>query len=316
MIHLRVVTPPTVTPMLVEDLRHIDAVLNLVVLPGASRHPDGDAIDLDVLNGAANSVIAHVYKAGAVENGSMVIEPVGACMSDTAESAEHEQSRFQSFAPIWELVDARIRNDSIYPPSWFALLIIAGVIGAVGILTNSQILVVAAMVVGPEYGAITAVARSGTRRDGKTARRGLVALTVGFAAAIVASLALALIIRGTAHTPRAFELGLRPVSNLINTPNVFSVIVALLAAIVGIISLTESRASTLIGVFISVTTIPAASDIGLSLGYGSWSEAWGSFLQLLLNVAILIVVGTAMLVVQKRLWDRFAPVAEVRPLSP
>jgi uncharacterized hydrophobic protein (TIGR00271 family) len=205
------------------------------------------------------------------------------------------------------MVDARIRSDGIYPPSWFGLLLIAGLIAAIGILTNSQILVVAAMVVGPEYGAITSIARSGTRRDGSTAARGLRALLFGFTAAIVACLALGLIIRAAGLTPRAFELGVRPVSDLINTPNVFSVILAVLAGIVGILSLTESRASTLIGVFISVTTIPAAADIGLSVGYGSWSEARGSFLQLLLNVSILVVVGMIMLVVQQRIWDHVRP---------
>jgi len=82
------------------------------------------------------------------------------------------------------------------------------------------------------------------------------------------------------------------------------------AGVVGIISLTESRAATLIGVFISVTTIPAAADIGLSLSYGSWQEARGSFFQLLLNVTILIVVGMIMLVVQKRTRDRVTPLPE------
>ncbi len=166
------------------------------------------------------------------------------------------------------------------------------------------------MVVGPEYGAIISVARAGTRRDGRTARKGLRALLVGFTAAVVAALALGGVIRAAGITPRAFELGVRPVSDLINTPNVFSVIVAALAGIVGILSLTESRASTLIGVFISVTTIPAASDIGLSLSYGSWSEGRGSLLQLLLNVAILIAVGMIMLVTQKRIWDRVTPASE------
>jgi len=62
-------------------------------------------------------------------------------------------------------------------------------------------------------------------------------------------------------------------------------------------------------VFISVTTIPAAADIGLSISYASWSEARGSFFQLLLNVSILIVVGMIMLVVQKRIWDRVTQAA-------
>ena len=67
----------------------------------------------------------------------------------------------------------------------------------------------------------------------------------------------------------------------------FSFIVALLAGVVGVVSLTEARSSTLIGVFISVTTIPAASDAGVSLAFGSDSEAWGSVLQFLLNVTVL-----------------------------
>jgi uncharacterized hydrophobic protein (TIGR00271 family) len=303
-IHIRISSPPPITAELIAVLEDNDAVLNLVELPGASRHPDGDSVQFDVLNGAANRVFAQLRQRGIVEQGSVIAETVDNWMSETAQAAEGRQSRFEAFTPVWEIVDARIRSDSVYPPSWYALLVIAGLIGAVGILTNSQILVVAAMVVGPEYGAITSIARAGTRRDGRTVWRGLLALLIGFTAAAIAALALGAAIRASGETPEAFNLGVRPVSDLINTPNVFSIIVAVLAGIVGVLSLTESRASTLIGVFISVTTIPAASDIGLSISYQSWREARGSLLQLLLNVSILIVVGMIMLVAQKRIWDR------------
>ena len=84
----------------------------------------------------------------------------------------------------------------------------------------------------------------------------------------------------------------------------FSVIVAVLAGIVGVVSLTESRANALIGVFISVTTIPAAADMGLSAAYGSWAEARGSTLQLLLNVVLLIAVGALGLGLQRSFWRR------------
>jgi uncharacterized hydrophobic protein (TIGR00271 family) len=312
MIHLRVVSPTDVTAVLIDELKGNDAVLNLIMSPASSHHPTGDTFHFDVLNGAANGVVELLRLHGIGERGSIVIETVDALLSSAAEVAERRQPRFEGFTPVWALVDARIRADGIYPPSWFVLLIIAGVIGAIGILTNSQILIVAAMVVGPEYGAITAIARAGTRRDGRTARRGLIALGAGFTAAVVAVLILALIIRASGLTPKAFEIGVRPVSDLINSPNVFSVIVAVLAGIVGVISLTESRVSTLIGVFISVTTIPAAADIGLSIGYTSWHEVWGSFLKLLLNVSILIVVGMIMLVVQKRIWNRVTPTEGVK----
>ena len=109
---------------------------------------------------------------------------------------------------------------------------------------------------------------------------------------------------------------MRPVSDLINSPNVFSVIVAVLAGIVGVVSLTESRANALIGVFISVTTIPAASDMGLSAAYGSWSEARGSTFQLLLNVVLLIAVGAAGLRLQRAVWRNRTERADARARRP
>ena len=71
------------------------------------------------------------------------------------------------------------------PMSWFVLLAIAGLIAAVGIFTNSQILVVGAMVVGPEYAAIISVAFGLTNRDRKGRHVGATALFVGFSIAIV-----------------------------------------------------------------------------------------------------------------------------------
>jgi uncharacterized membrane protein len=73
-----------------------------------------------------------------------------------------------------------------------------------------------------------------------------------------------------------------------------------------VVSLTESRANALIGVFISITTLPAAASIGLSVAFGSWHDAAGSLYQLLLNVVILIVVGALGLSTQRSLWHRLA----------
>jgi uncharacterized hydrophobic protein (TIGR00271 family) len=158
------------------------------------------------------------------------------------------------------------------------------------------------MVVGPEYNAIMGVALGIDKRSRRPVLRGALALLVGFCAAIVITLLFSLIIRWSGHTPRLYSVGLRPVSDLIDNPNLFSVVVAVLAGIVGVVSLTEARASALIGVFISVTTIPAAADIGLSLAYSSWSEARGSAFQLLLNVTVLIAVGALVLRVQRIIW--------------
>lgn len=304
MIHIRAVSPTDVTPRLVESLGANGGVVNLVVLAGVARNPDGDSIQFDVITAEANRVIDELRRLELDRRGSIVIENVDTSISELAAQAEHREPTKANFSPIWEEAEARIRERGTYRPSWFALLAIAGIIGAVGILTNSQILIVGAMVVGPEYGAMISVSLGIDKRDGVPIKRGLNALIFGFLLAIVVTLLFSVLIRAVDLQPRAFEAGIRPVSDLINSPNAFSVIVAVLAGIVGVVSLTEARASTLIGVFVSVTTIPAAADVGLSIAFGEWSEAGGAFLQLLVNVVILIVVGAFGLATQRRIWGR------------
>jgi uncharacterized hydrophobic protein (TIGR00271 family) len=305
-IHLRVVSPPDVTGTLMPVLRAEPAVMNLTVLTGAASNPDGDAVLFDVLHSAANEVIGRLRDLGVDQRGSIVLENVDTSISALEDRITARRGRFSEFMPVWPEIEARIGLEGTYPPSWFGLLVIAGLIGAVGILTNSQILIVGAMVVGPEYGAILSLAFGVTRRDSARVRHSVAALVIGFTLAVIGALLLALIVRGAGLTPRAYTLGVRPVSNLINTPDWFSFIVAALAGVVGVISLTEARSSTLIGVFISVTTIPAASDIGVSVAYGGWHEAWGSALQLLLNVTVLTAVAIAGLPAQRAIWHRVA----------
>lgn len=305
-IHLRVVTPIDVTATLVTALEAEPAVMNLMVLPGAVRNPQGDGVQFDVLQGSANDIIGLLQNLEVDQRGSIVLENVDTSLSASADEVRTRKGDYQRFTPVWAEVESRIRLDATFPFSWFVLLIIAGMIGAVGILTNSQILIVGAMVVGPEYGAIMGLAFAVTRRDSAWARRCAAALAIGFSAAVAAVLLLSLLIRAAGLEPTAYTLGVRPVSDLINNVNWFSFIVAALAGIVGVVSLTEARASSLIGVFISVTTIPAASDVGVSVAFGHWSEARGSFFQLLLNVTVLTLVGIVGMPAQRALWKRIA----------
>jgi uncharacterized hydrophobic protein (TIGR00271 family) len=303
-IHIRAISPTDVTPRLVESLTANAGVVNLTVLPGVARNPDGDSLQFDVITAEANRVLDQLRGLELDRRGSIVIENIDTSISELAAQAERREPARANFSPIWEEAEARIRERGTYRPSWFVLLAIAGIIGAVGILTNSQILVVGAMVVGPEYGAMISVALGIDKRDAVPIRRGLEALLFGFLLAISVTLIFSLVIRAFDLEPREFELGIRPVADLIDSPNAFSIIVAVLAGIVGVVSLTEARASTLIGVFISVTTIPAAADTGLSIAFGNWSEAGGAFVQLLVNVVILITVGAIGLAVQRRIWGR------------
>jgi uncharacterized protein DUF389 len=70
------------------------------------------------------------------------------------------------------------------------------------------------------------------------------------------------------------------------------------------LSLSTAKSGALIGVLISVTTIPAAANVGVALVYGD-DGAWrGSLEQLGLNVLAIHLAGVATLLVQRGLYAR------------
>jgi uncharacterized hydrophobic protein (TIGR00271 family) len=308
------VSPPDVTKRVVDGLIADPGVMNLVVLRATANRPDGDAVAFDLARASANAVLRRLRDLGLDRRSSVIIENVDAALTDSAKRQGWGPSYYGEHTPVWDLVEAGISADAAYPPSFFLLLVFAGLIGASGILTNSQILVVGAMVVGPEYSAIIAVALGIERRNRRAVGGGLLALVAGFALAIAVTYVFALCIRAVGETPKAYLEGLRPVSSLINSPNLFSVVVAVIAALTGVVSLTLARASALTGVFISITTIPAAADVGVSLAYHSWKEARGSLLQLLLNAGLLIIVGALAFSAQRAMWRNLERRDSQRPV--
>ncbi len=302
MYHVRVSSPLGSTRRILDLLGSSSGALNVIVHPGAARFPDGDVVECDLIPEVAGALIHELRELGPRQRG-----PISVDRSETAVIRSHREMirpmvSDREIAPVWEVVDATIRANASYPFSFFLLLVAAGLIAAVGILTNSQILIVAAMVVGPEYNAILGAALGITERNPRPVKRGLHALGIGFGIAVATTWLFSLVIRWTGQAPRDFLLGFRPVSDLISQPNLFSIVVAVIAGIVGVVSILQARASALIGVFISVTTIPAAAAMGLSAAFGQWHEAWGATEQLILNVAILLAVGVVTLILQRRFW--------------
>ena len=302
MLHVRAITPPDRRVALVGELEADRAVCNIVVVPGAARRPDGDLVQFDVAREAANGLLERLRQRDLHHVGSIAVERIDTALSDVAAAAEAYAPGEPSEAVIWEEVEARVRDDSGLSPSLVALLVIAVLIGAVGVLVDSPILIVGAMVVGPEYGPLASVAMGLHSGRLRRVRRGLVALAVGFPVAIVAAAGLTVVLRWADRIPVVYRLGERPLTNFISNPDLFAVIIAVLAGVAGTVSLTEARSGALVGVLISVTTIPAASNVGVALAMSRVSEAAGALGQLALNVVILVIVGAVTLRVQSRLW--------------
>lgn len=140
------------------------------------------------------------------------------------------------------------------------------------------------------------------QRRGDLARRSATALAVGIAAAVVATVAWSLLFKWTGiDSDGPGEV--RPLTEFVSKPDFFSFFVAYLAGTAGVLSLTSAKSGALIGVLISVTTIPAIANIGVATAYTDFGEVGGAAAQLGLNLVALVLGGLARLAVQRRRHD-------------
>jgi len=95
-------------------------------------------------------------------------------------------------------------------------------------------------------------------------------------------------------------------------PGPYSLIVAVLAGTAGMLSVISRRSTTLVGVFISVTTVPAAGFVAVALVLGEYQKAAGSALQLFLNLAGIVVSGVGVLLFYRLVTKRLSPEAALR----
>jgi uncharacterized hydrophobic protein (TIGR00271 family) len=304
MIHLRIVSPPDRTAAVVNVLERTPSVLNIIRLPAAATRPDGDVILADVAREDASVILSDLKALNLHEDGSITLEEVDTAISRYAEAAERHAPGAPADAVVWEEVEQRTSENVELSGVFLLFMVLAALIAAVGIYLDSEILIVGAMVVGPEFGPIAGFCVALVQRRRDLAVRSGVALAVGFPLAITGVYLASLIFRATDLTPEDFDAAEHQVANLIASPDVFTVIVALCAGAAGMLSLSTAKSGALIGVLISVTTIPAAANIGVAAAYRD-GDAWtGSMGQLALNLTSIVVAGTAVLAFQRLLYAR------------
>jgi uncharacterized hydrophobic protein (TIGR00271 family) len=304
MLHLRLIVPHELTGTVVARLEATAGVAHIVRGAGTSTQPEGDLVLCDVAREAANEVVEWLQAQGVHRDGAIAVAAVEAVVSDAATAAEARAPGHGTDALVWEELESRVRVEAVLTVSFLAFMAVAAIIAAVGILLDSPILVVGAMVVGPEYGALAGLCVAIVRRQRDLARVAVTTLVAGLVVASAAALVATIAFRLTDLAPEVYELGDRELTAFIAHPDGLAVIVAVLAGIVGMLSLTEARSGALVGVLVSVTTIPAASNVGVATAYRAWHEVGGAALQLALNLAALVVAGVATLTVQARVTTR------------
>jgi len=304
LLQLRVTVPPDRTDRVRELFEDDAGTAHLAVLPGASVSPAGDLVLADVARESADALVSALRDLDVHRDGAIAITSIDAAVSSAARKAEEEAPGDAADAVVWEQVIRTTDADSAMSVSYLAFLTIATMLAAIAIINDSAILTIGAMVLGPEFVPLAALAVAAVQRRPASARRAGVTLVLGFVVAIGATAALTLVGRGLGWFGTELLNADRPQTGFITHPDKWSLVVAVLAGIAGVLSLTSAKSGALVGVFISVTTVPAAADMAISLALGAGPEFRSAATQLGINLAGILVAATATLAIQRAVWRR------------
>ncbi|MEU0006463.1 DUF389 domain-containing protein [Streptomyces sp. NPDC006314] len=304
MLHLRLITPAESTDEVVRLIEKTVGTTHLVVLPGAARNPAGDVVMCDVAREAGDELLTSLRKLGLDRTGSIAVENIDLSLSRRADKAEEEAPGEGADAVLWEGLTDATHEESTLSVTYVAFITLATMIAACGVVLDNAILVVGAMAVGPEFGPLAGFCTALVRRHPRLALRSLIALLVGFALAMAVTVGFSLFMDALGLFHESDLEGERPNTAFVYAPDAFSFIVAVLAGIAGTLSLTSAKSGALVGVAISVTTVPAAANAAVALAYGDTSQTIGSTNQLLLNLLGIVLAGTFTLLAQRWFWAR------------
>jgi uncharacterized hydrophobic protein (TIGR00271 family) len=301
---VRIVVPSELSARTLDLLCEAPAVTSVVHLEGAAHKPEGDVILADVAREDASVIVDALKELDIPRVGTIAIEAIDSSISEAADRAERDATGQPSDAVVWEEVESRTSENTELSVSFLGFMVIATMIASIGVMTDSPILIIGAMVVGPEFGPLAGLSVAIVERRRDLARRSLMALAIGFPLGIVVTYGFSQLMRATGVAPHQITEASRPLTQFISNPDAFSFIVAFLAGVAGMLSLTSAKSGALIGVLISVTTIPSAGNIAVAAAYRDWSEMSGALTQLSVNLGMIVLAGVLTLALQRAIYLR------------
>jgi uncharacterized hydrophobic protein (TIGR00271 family) len=292
-LQLRVTCPPDITDGVVARLRDETGIGTLSVERGIGVVPEGDVVVCEVARERANVVLEQLRALGVERRGAISVLQLDAA-SRAGHIAEEKAPGHEADALPWVLIEEAAHDDAELSITFLVLMALASIIATVGIAIDSAVLIIGAMIVGPEYGPLVAIA-VGLRRRLPLWRAAVGVLLAGIAAAVIAA-TLASLVAEVFGDP-AFAPSSRFFTSFVTEPNAYSAVVAFVAGVAGTIALARAQATAVAGVLVSVTTIPAAAAMGVDIANSNWSDFGGASLQLAINLVALVVAGIVTLTV-------------------
>ena len=288
---IKVTVPKEETETIIADLRKVKGLIGLSIQRGGSLEPPGDVVSVDVVNNALNPMMQLLdsHKIGQRSGTSICTsEPTSIVSSSFSEELTRDTNE-----AIWEEMETTAGNESNMTPNMMTMMMLSGIISAIGILTNSIHVVVGAMIISPGFVPIVRIALGIITKSGAF-RRGLYDTFRGYLALMIGAAATMLVYKLTTEVGIQGKAGyLEPGELTSYWTNITlpSVVVSAAAGIAGGFLIATNRSVLTGGVMIALALIPSAALSAMGLVVGEFSMSLDAFLRWLIDLGLVLIMS-------------------------
>lgn len=290
--------PAELRMRIVDRVQAMPGVSSVVLQPGASLDPAGDALRIDATNDATLEILTLLDEAGVFAQGSVTLGEPTAIIAPLHVAALDRQGN----EAAWEEMSEQLRRDTNVTPNFLLLMVASGAIATFGLVSDTLHVVLGAMLIAPGFEPLLRMVfgLAGQRHRAAAGLRSSLAGYLALAAGAAAALPVALLLQGRAAT----ELPGLHWAGYWSSVQPSGVVVSLVAGVAGATIVSARLTVFATGVMLALALVPSMALVGLGLASGNPGLALGGLLRWGVEVLCVLLAGGAVLAIKRRILHR------------
>ena len=287
MLSLTILVSPDRATAALDVLAGLEGVHNMIHIAGVAVRTGDDLVAAAVEATLADEVIERLEAAG-VPSERITLSRRGIDVTEIGrDDGDLDLWDESADVVVWEEVVEDAAEDSRLSLTYLVIMAVAGLVAAIGVYGDQPVLIVGAMALSPDLTPLSALSVGLVTRRLPIAARGVSTLLIGLAVAAAVGAVTIAVASAYGHVPAGGGFGRGVLTTFITNPGLAGAVVALAGGVAAMLSFERRSAGAVVGVAISVTTIPAAAGLGVAIGRTDLARALGALAVLGINLSCL-----------------------------
>ncbi|WP_436345539.1 DUF389 domain-containing protein [Natronorubrum sp. FCH18a] len=255
----------------------------------ADGRRDGSVAEIPVPAGAADTVLERLYDAGLDEDTYTVVTDVDrATVPNVDELTDRyvegpKGERGASHAEIRE----RAKDLTPETATYLAFAIASAIVAVGGLMLDSAIVIVGAMVIAPFAGSTLSASAGAVISDREMVVDSATSQVTGLVVAYLGAVVMSVFLQQTGFVQPTLDVGRVGQVGAFATPNLLTLVIAIAAGFAGALALATDLPVSLAGVAVAAAIVPAAAAAGIGTAWGEPLVVAGGIVLLLMNIVFI-----------------------------